>query len=150
MCRRILIALAVMAVTTDGLAYQPRPAGVLIVKMAGFRNAKGRADVLLFNSPRGFPDDEPSAFGVDEVQIDPAGLTAQVVFRDVPQGAYAVTVLHDENKNRKLDTNFIGIPREGYGISMNPPRRYRNPRFDEAKFSLPPAGAEIQIRLIYF
>jgi len=34
-------------------------------------------------------------------------------------GKYAVSVFHDENSNGKLDTNFLGIPREGVGASNN-------------------------------
>lgn len=37
-------------------------------------------------------------------------------FEDLPPGQYAVQVMHDENDNGKLDSNFLGIPREGYGF----------------------------------
>jgi len=42
-----------------------------------------------------------------------------VVFEDVPEGIYAVSVFHDENNNQKLDTNFMGIPKEDIGCSNN-------------------------------
>ena len=38
---------------------------------------------------------------------------------DIPPGTYAVKLHIDENENGKLDTNFIGIPKEQYGISNN-------------------------------
>ena len=38
----------------------------------------------------------------------------------VPEGQIAVRLFHDENGNGKLDTNMLGIPREGYGFSKNP------------------------------
>jgi uncharacterized protein (DUF2141 family) len=142
---------AVLAVAAGGGAVaQPKATSVLTVKVAGFRNAKGRVDVLLFNSPNGFPDQKPKSLDVGEVLINPKTLTAEVIFQNPPQGAYAVTVLHDENMNRKLDSNFFGIPREGYGFSMNPPKMRRPPRFDEAKFSLGPGGRVIQVTLIYY
>jgi uncharacterized protein (DUF2141 family) len=34
-----------------------------------------------------------------------------------------------------MDT-FLGIPREGYGFSRNPPFRPRAPRFDEAQVTI--------------
>ena len=40
-------------------------------------------------------------------------------FFDIPPGTYAVKLHIDENENGKLDTNFIGIPKEQYGISNN-------------------------------
>jgi uncharacterized protein (DUF2141 family) len=68
----------------------------------------------------------------------------------VPRGFAAVTVLHDENMNRKMDKNFIGIPKEGYGTSNNPMKARHNPRWDEAKFSVSRPTQTIQIRLIYW
>ena len=38
---------------------------------------------------------------------------------DIPPGTYAVTIHIDENENGELDTNFLGIPKEQYGISNN-------------------------------
>jgi len=38
---------------------------------------------------------------------------------DIPPGTYAVKLHIDENENGKLDTNFLGIPKEQYGISNN-------------------------------
>jgi len=40
-------------------------------------------------------------------------------------GTFAVSVFRDENSNGKLDTNFMGIPREGVGASSIP----NSPRF---------------------
>jgi uncharacterized protein (DUF2141 family) len=33
------------------------------------------------------------------------------------KGKYAVNVIHDKNSNKKLDTNILGIPTEGWGCS---------------------------------
>ncbi|MEM6730599.1 MAG: DUF2141 domain-containing protein [Myxococcota bacterium] len=38
----------------------------------------------------------------------------------LPEGRVAIRLFHDENSNGKLDTNLLGIPREGYGFSNNP------------------------------
>ena len=38
---------------------------------------------------------------------------------DIPPGTYAVKLHIDENENGELDTNFLGIPKEQYGISNN-------------------------------
>lgn len=38
---------------------------------------------------------------------------------EIPPGTYAVKIHIDENENGKLDTNFLGIPKEQYGISNN-------------------------------
>ncbi|MGB0176129.1 MAG: DUF2141 domain-containing protein [Owenweeksia sp.] len=38
---------------------------------------------------------------------------------ELPNGRYAVSAFHDANNNKKLDTNWVGIPTEKYGFSNN-------------------------------
>ena len=40
-----------------------------------------------------------------------------IIFEDLKAGTYAIRCFHDENNNGELDTNFIGIPKEGFGFS---------------------------------
>ena len=58
-----------------------------------------------------------------------------VSYRGLKDGVYAVAVIHDENGNNELDTNFLGIPTEGIGISTNP-RLLGKPHFNEAQFEI--------------
>jgi len=39
------------------------------------------------------------------------------IIDDLPRGEYALMVYHDENNNKRLDKNFIGIPVEPIGFS---------------------------------
>jgi uncharacterized protein (DUF2141 family) len=145
----ICLVLAASAATARP---QPAPSpetSTLIVEVVGLRNARGKVDALLFRSADGFPDEESKAIA-DDVQIDPKTLTARIVFERVPPGPAAVTVLHDENMNEKLDRNLFGIPREGYGASNNPKKRARAPTFAEAQFSVSRPAETIQIRVIYW
>jgi uncharacterized protein (DUF2141 family) len=133
---------------------EPLPEGesanrVLTIKVVGARNAKGKIGVALFQDPSGFPDKGAAALRSQQADIDNQTMSAEVVFRDVPQGVYAVSVLHDENMNGKLDKNFLGIPTEGYGASNNPGKKMRAPSFDEAKFSMNSTEQTLQIKLIY-
>jgi uncharacterized protein (DUF2141 family) len=123
--------------------------GVLKVKVIGARNAKGKIGVALFQDPTGFPTNSSAALRSQEADIDNQTMTAEVVFRDVPPGVYAVSALHDENVNGKLDKNFLGIPTEGYGASNNPGKKMRAPTFEEAKFSMTSTEQTLEIRLIY-
>lgn len=65
---------------------------------------------------------------------------------ELEPGRYAIKVVHDENGNGKLDTNFMGMPVEGYGFSNNP-RVMRMPTFEEAAFELGQDGASLVIEL---
>lgn len=66
---------------------------------------------------------------------------------DLPNGSLAVGVFHDQNSNKKLDTNFIGIPKEPNGVSNNALGKYGPPKFNDAKFDLNDANMSISITL---
>ncbi len=55
---------------------------------------------------------------------------------DIPIGEYAVAIFHDENGNKKLDTNFMGIPKEAYAFSRGKVKIFGPPKFDECNFSI--------------
>src|SRR5688572_10781370 len=40
-----------------------------------------------------------------------------IILDNLKDGKYAIRYIHDENANGKLDTNWMGIPVEGYGFS---------------------------------
>ena len=56
----------------------------------------------------------------------------RLVLRDLPPGRYAVNAFHDENGNGDLDTNFIGVPSEGYGFANDPDTSFGPADFDAA------------------
>jgi uncharacterized protein (DUF2141 family) len=58
-----------------------------------------------------------------------------VTYKGLKDGVYAVAAIHDENANNELNTNFVGIPTEGIGISTNP-RLMGKPQFGQAQFEI--------------
>ncbi len=72
-----------------------------------------------------------------------------VVFEHVPPGDYAASLIHDANKNGKLDTNFFGVPKEGFGFSNDAMGTLGPPSFEKAKFTIR-APVSIRIRTRYF
>src|SRR5260370_5210059 len=128
---------------------QMRGTSTLTIRVTGARNTKGKIGVTLFQDAQGFPDDTSKAVRQQSIDIDPNTMSAQVTFKDLPRGAFAVSVLHDENGNGKMDKNFVAMPKDGYGASTNPKKKKRAPTFDEAKFSLNSSQQAIQITLIY-
>jgi uncharacterized protein (DUF2141 family) len=131
------------------LTAQTKNTGTLTVRVTGARNTKGKIWVTLFRGAQGFPDDPSNAIRQQSVEIDPSTMSAQVIFKDVPQGTFAVSILHDENGNGKMDKSFVGMPKEGYGASNNPKKKKGPPTFDEARFSLNASEQTIEIELIY-
>ncbi len=59
---------------------------------------------------------------------------------NLPTGEYAVVVLHDENLNKRMDRNWLGKPKEQWGMSNNPHFAHAAPSFESARF--PFAGDE--------
>lgn len=117
-------------------------AGELAVTITDIRAAEGTLRVAVVNSDAGWNNQErPVAFRT----LPAAKGEMTLKFADLPDGKYAVQVMHDQNDNGKLDTNFVGIPSEGYGFSNNP-NVMRRAHFDEAQFELV-GNAAISIRL---
>jgi uncharacterized protein (DUF2141 family) len=148
-----VVLLASVVILLPVLLLPPLPAqslntGTLTVRVVGARNASGEIRVALFQNAEGFPSDASKALRTQPAQIDPQTLSAKVSFAGIPQGVYAVSVFHDENGNGKLDKNLVGIPKEAYGASNNPPKKMRAPTFDEAKFSLN-SQQSLEIQLIH-
>ena len=144
-----LLVFLLLWASSPSLDAQTKDTTTLTVRVTGARNAKGKIGVTLFQDAQGFPDDTSKAIRQQSTEIDPKTMSAQITFKDVPQGTFAVAVLHDENGNGKMDKNFVGIPKEGYGASNNPKKKRRAPTFDEAKFSLNSSEQSIEITLIY-
>jgi len=124
--------------------------GTLIIHLAGFRNAKGRVNVAIFRDGKGFPMDSASAVESQRLEIDPKTLTATAVFADLPQGGYAVTVLHDEHLTGKMDYDASGIPLTGYGISNNPDTTQGPPTPESAMVPVNQPETKAEIKLVYW
>ena len=118
----------------------------LTVHVEGFRNQKGDLGVNVFKTPDGWPEQNDKAFFHKGFPIAGTESSAQV---SLPPGRYALVVLHDENSNHKLDRNFLGIPKEGFGFANNPRVLLTPPNFDTAAFEVTCPATDLRIRLIY-
>lgn len=119
----------------------------VVVQVSNFENDKGVCIVCLYDNAKAFSGKgEPLA--CERVTV--ANKTAAAVFEAVPEGTYAVSVVHDENNNQKFDTNFLGIPKEGYGASQNKLPFAAAPKFEENKFVVKNnAAVSVNIKLRY-
>ena len=74
---------------------------------------------------------------------------ARCDFEDIPPGTYAMAVVHDENMNGKLDTNWMGIPTEGYGFSNDAKALLGAASFSAASFLYDGRNIDLTMRLNY-
>jgi uncharacterized protein (DUF2141 family) len=70
-------------------------------------------------------------------------------FESIPPGTYAMVVVHDENMNGKLDTNWLGRPKEGYGFSNDAKSLARAPSFSDASFAYDGQNVNLTMTLRY-
>ncbi len=143
----ILITLAINAYYCSSASTMPKKTGNLIIEITGLRNQKGLVCIALFDRPEGFPSDETKAISNDCFEIVSQPL--QIKLNQIEYGRYALSVLHDENKDGKLNTGFIGIPKEGMGFSQNPRIKRRLP-FQETSFEFQQNSTPTQIMMKYF
>jgi uncharacterized protein (DUF2141 family) len=101
----------------------------LTVNIAGLNSDKGSLLVGVYNNADSFLK---TRFKSDIIKIKDK--KAVVIFKNIPKGEYAVSFVHDENDNKKMDTNFIGIPKEDFGCSNNATGFMGPPKYNDAKF----------------
>ena len=146
---RILLVLMWLVVSGASLAQEVDYAN-LAVRVESIRNNTGEIGVALFRSPKGYPTHTEHAYEAQWIGVPEGTNVVEVVFEGVPFGDYAVSVLHDENGNRKLERSTLGFPKEGVGFSNDQTVKLSAPSFKASKLTLAKAGdIKIVIRLEY-
>lgn len=106
--------------------------GSLVVELNGFRNDKGFVLMSLFNNEAGFPVSAEKAYFKEKGTVTNGKCLFSIPA--LPEGTYAIAVLHDENKNLKMDMKFVVLPKEGYGFSQDAGVVFGPPKFRKACF----------------
>ncbi|MFI8603579.1 DUF2141 domain-containing protein [Cellulophaga baltica] len=105
----------------------------LKVHVENVTNSNGHIRIAMYNSSDGF-------LAFDKVYTSKTGVAVKgettIVMDDILEGTYALAVFHDENSNEKLDTNFLGIPKEHVGFSNSKMKTFGPPSFKECSFVL--------------
>ena len=150
----ILFFVFLLTVTSKLLAEEspatsvtPNQFGCIIVHITDIIKPDGILGVSLYNSKKGFPGKHEHAYANQLKKI--TSTEDKVVFNNIPYGTYAVSIMHDENSNGKLDTNFFGIPKEGVGVSNNPKIGMGGPKFKDSVFSLDKNELELTVAMKY-
>jgi uncharacterized protein (DUF2141 family) len=127
------LRLAFAGILVSGVA-QAEPTSntsTVVANVGPLRTTHGSVACRLHTSGDGFPR---TTTGTTTRRVKATSDAARCVFEKVPPGTYAILVHHDENDNRKMDKNLLGIPLEGYGASNNHTYALSAPSWDESKF----------------
>ena len=130
--------------STDGLT---ESSGSLEVKVSSLKSSQGGVMINLYRTGDGFPTKPQQA--LEQRYIKPDSNLASVIFNPLPYGNYAVAVCHDENGNRDCDSNFLGIPQEGVGVSNNAKGFMGPPSYEDARITLNNSHLSIAIDVSY-
>ena len=104
----------------------------LDVRIKNIRNTKGQLCLAIFADDTGFKA-EKTCWNMNclKKDIKNGEFHIQIPFR---QGKWGFSVLDDENGNGKMEYNFIGIPKKGFGFSDYILRGLHRPSFDDFSF----------------
>lgn len=119
----------------------------LTVEVHNLRNSKGVIQFALYNKEGSIPDERYTKYYKKVIgEISDGSLS--VTFVNLPSGKYAVNILHDEDKNGKIDKGLI-LPKEGIGFSNYKSIGLSNrPKFSKASFDLT-SDMTIDVKIIY-
>lgn len=146
MIRNIVAALCVILGLSPGIYSQSPLTGTLEIRFTGIRSDEGRIAIGINRSPEGWPREPHMDYHWEKDKMDEGVIVAEIV--DLPYGVYAISVLDDENRNGEMDM-ILGIPREGWGFSTNPPFKLSEPEFDECSFLIEQPFNRMTIELRY-
>ncbi len=99
----------------------------LTIEINDLRNDIGHVHLELSN------EDEQCLVSVTENISDHRCV---IIIENLESGKYAFRYFHDENMNEQIDTNWLGIPKEGIGFSNDPGMTFGPPSFRKTLFDL--------------
>jgi uncharacterized protein (DUF2141 family) len=109
----------------------------LDVTVTGLKHTRGALLACVWKDKGGFPTCQKSKTAVRQT-VKITGTSMKVRFTGMATGSYGVSIHHDEDGDGKLKTNFIGMPKEGVGISNNPGGI---PSWSKAQLTIGPGSA---------
>lgn len=118
--------------------------GSIEVTVKNIKEAKGSIRVGLFDKEENFLE-KP----IEGKVVKASNGDVTVVFEGLAPGNYAISIIHDENDNGELDSNMMGIPKEGFAFGNNAMGMFGPPDFDKAKISVNGQKVKQEITLKY-
>jgi uncharacterized protein (DUF2141 family) len=144
--RSATLALLPLAVLLAGAS--PPEGATVTVTVTGLRNAKGLVRACMTADARDFPQCKAEK-GLYATSVNASAGTVTFSFDGVKPGRYAISLLHDENSNGKIDRALGLMPKEGFGFSRDAKVRMGPPSFADAAFDLGTENRALTIHMRY-
>ena len=119
----------------------------LTIEVDGLRNSNGTVLFALYNRDDAFPDEHYKKC-IKKISCKIVDESSSVILKDLPEGNYAISILHDENSDGKINRGLI-LPKEGIGFSNYESIGLSNrPSFTKASFNLH-SDMKMKVKIVY-
>ena len=105
--KKTIVFLAVFL--SSGIAFAQNS---LTLEIAGVKKQGGKLYISFFNSEESFDKRKTYYSMVTDATAETLRIPVSL-----PTGGYVISMYQDSNGNGRLDSNFLGIPREPFGFS---------------------------------
>ena len=119
---------------TSFICFSSAHAQNIDVLFSNIRSAKGQIVVKVFTDEKGFDEDKP----FKTIKFPKSGIVNGEMAgkMNLDPGVYGLALLDDEDNNSKMENNFVGMPKEGFGFSNFYLSGLKKPKFEQFKFAL--------------
>jgi uncharacterized protein (DUF2141 family) len=103
----------------------------IVASISGLRNTEGVVRIALYGGRGDWLSHEHT---LATCTANVHGESASCSLGHHAPGTYAIALLHDEDADGDMDTDFFGFPQEGYGFSSGARPGLGAPSFEDASF----------------
>lgn len=127
-----------------------RETSELIIDVSNVRSGDGHLAFAVFDESgsKEFPRDPKKA--VLTKLVDAKKGTSEIKLGSLPKGRYAVSLLHDENRDGQMNFHFFGMPKEGFGFSKDPRIAFGPPDFGDCVVQVEGPETRVPLKAKYF
>ena len=122
--------------------FQGVDAATLTVSVKGVKTLSGDLLVAVYDNKESFQKD---AF--KNVKVPATSDTVEFTIEDLVAGEFAIMLFHDIDADMKLKKNFVGMPREPWGASLQGKSVFGPPKWKDVVFEVSDNDSTLEIAL---
>ncbi len=123
-------------------------AQTISIEITNIRSKKGKIVVAVFKNNEDFKKEITfSDKSYSKCNVKNGNLTIK---QKLKPGIYGISILDDKNNDGKMEYNFIGLPKEGYGFSNFFHRGMNRPEFEDFDFIVGKENKTVYVKMKYF